>query len=125
MTTKAELNVFLTAMNITETWTKEEAAKIQAQSCHMFSLQHCYGRQKGESKQDHLDNCGYHALTTAVFVNEDDTHKSPNYAGWERLYVESRRAIKAEWLDCTKWSENLAYTKCLIKSINTFGITLI
>lgn len=97
-----------------EEWSAEEQRKIQSQAVQMFSESH-YPGCKGDP-----DNCGACAIRM-----EHPEYKSPNYSGFARLYVEARRTMKASWL-CQELADNdnEAYKRCLIKSINTFGVSL-
>lgn len=57
-----------------------------------------------------------------ILVDRD----GPNYAGWERLYVETRRMIPTRWipafLAALERTDNPAYTAALLRDINTFGV---
>lgn len=63
--------------------------------------------------------CGTCALTA---YTETET---PNYAGWERVYVEAGRAIReADLLAAFTDNDNPAYVDALRRSCKTFGVYL-
>ena len=94
-----------------EPWNGKE--KYQYTGTARQCLEHSYNHSKSDP-----DNCGGCALTLR-------SQYQPNYAGWQRIYIESRRTIPARWekpFYTAFTDDNQLYAKALARSCKTYGI---
>jgi hypothetical protein len=79
------------------------------------SLLNRHDHKIGDKDPLTLENCG------ACELAKND----PNYAGWQRVYVEGRRAIGLDDLRAGLFRmDNPAYSRALLRSCLTYGVTI-
>lgn len=114
-------------------WTPEEADNLGRQAERLFKHDR-HGRLVLE--RENCSGCvlqGYQSSEEAREAKRDKTgsmvlvdRDGPNYAGWERAYVQTGRRIQLRWAPAFVAAlddpENPAYAAALLKDINTFGV---
>lgn len=82
--------------------------------------------------------CELHGTRAAMYPSADELPaddddeppaRTPNYAGWERIYVQARVTIPDAWRPAFAWwltpegeAENAAYAAALARDVATFGL---
>ena len=99
--------------------------KERAIALHLFA-EPCTGRRD----IFHGGNCRHCCLRGEGKPNTaDGIGLEPNYAGWQRLYVEAGRIIPAQFADAFlntfRDSENTSFLDALRDDIQYFGVTLV
>lgn len=99
-------------------WNNKEIKFLRSSACLHFLHNHdLYFSSSALT----LDNCG-----ACLLLGRNASDISPNYVGWEKLYVEAGKSIPLVWkkaFDAAifKSGKDSVYQEELRKSINTFG----
>jgi hypothetical protein len=114
----------------TEMWTSDVAKQLRGTARGLFRHEHGTEEFRDAEEEDLVrTNCGACRLTGYLPVpdgDEPDVPPEPNYAGWERAYVEAGRPIPAvfrEAFEDARVDKNRAYAAGLARDIATFGVT--
>ena len=115
-----------TFRNKPDGWTKVEAANHRATATRLIK-EHDHGVD--ERDENTRANCGACVLAGLASPHvEEDGNLSPNYAGWQRIYVESGTPVPPEFVKAFGWplskagmARNRPYADALRRSLVTFG----
>lgn len=103
-------------------WSEPESANIRERARYAFR-DHGHGNDWDDMTRD---SCGACALNGWRAFNDGDGF-GPNYAGWERLFVQSGRTIPREYAGrffrtLVDAEDNERYRVCLMRDIVTYGL---
>lgn len=102
-------------------WSDPEAHDLRATANRVLSEGHSHGSGRPFER----DNCAACALSGYGAVTDGAGRKGYNYAGWERLFTQTRRTLapqyRAAYLAAFADSDNPSYVEALKMDVRTFG----
>lgn len=110
-------------------WPKDEAEKMRAAArAILFDPNHA-AEHHGDWSEIAMESCAVCVLsgtTGAIYPSDEhDDSRGPNWAGWERIYVQTGATIPDAWRETfadVLDGENQSYSDALGRDIVTFGL---